>query len=243
VVSEMSGAIGSVFLGMTVGCAKCHNHKFDPILQADYYRLQAVFSSTEGKDVDLSTDEERARHKQEVSAYEARKKPITEQIAEIEKPYREKIKDEKTAQLEPKLRQAIETPKASRTEEQQRLAKDAEAQIGSTWDEVLAILSSADRERRTALRKQLHQIELTEPEPLPTAYAVQNAAQAPQAYILKVGDAHNRLAPVEPGLPSVLSVDNGSVTKDACSRRSALANWLASPENPLTARVMVNRIW
>jgi len=243
VVSEMSGAIGSVFLGMTIGCAKCHNHKFDPILQADYYRMQAIFASTEAKDVDLSTDEERERHAAAVKAYEARLKPINEQIAEIEKPYREKIKAEKTALLEPKLREALEIPKEKRTEEQVRLAKDAQSQVSSSWDEVLALLSLPDRERRTAFRKQLHEIELTEPEPLPTAYAVQNAAQAPQAYILKIGDAHSKLAPVEPGLPSVLSVNNGSVTKDACSRRSALANWLASEDHPLTARVMVNRIW
>ncbi len=243
VLSEMSGAIGSVFLGMTIGCAKCHNHKFDPILQADYYRMQAVFASTEGKDVDLSSSEERGQHAQDVKVYEARLKPINDQIAEIEKPYREKIKAEKTAQLEPKLREALDAPKEKRTEEQTRLAKDATAQIGSSWDEVLAVLSTPDRERRTALRKRLHEIELTEPQPLPTAYAVQNAAQAPQAYILKIGDAHQKLAPVEPGLPSVLSVNNGGVTRDACSRRSALANWLASEEHPLTARVMVNRIW
>ncbi len=243
VLSEMSGAIGSVFLGMTIGCAKCHNHKFDPILQADYYRMQAVFASTEGKDVDLSTSEERQRHAQEVNAYEERLKPITGQIAEIEKPYREKIKADKTAQLEPKLREALNTPKEKRTEVEARLAKDAQTQIGSSWDEVLAVLSTPDRERRTTLRKRLHEIELTEPEPLATAYAVQNAAQAPQAYILKIGDAHQKLAPVEPGLPSALSVNNGGVTKDACSRRSALANWLASEDHPLTARVMVNRIW
>jgi hypothetical protein len=243
VVSEMSGAIGSVFLGMTIGCAKCHNHKFDPILQADYYRLQAIFASTEGKDVDLSTEQERVRHDQEVKAYQGRLKPVTDQIAEIEKPYRERIKKEKTAQLEPKLRVALDVPKEKRTDEQKKLAKDAEAQIGSSWDEILAVLSPVDRERRTALRKRLHEIELTEPEPLPTAYAVQNAAQAPQAHILKIGDVHQKLGPVDPGLPSVLSVNNGDVTKDACSRRSALANWLASPDHPLTARVMVNRIW
>ena len=61
VLTEMAGGIGSAFLGLTVGCARCHNHKFDPILQADYYRLQAVFAATEGKDVVIATEAEKSR--------------------------------------------------------------------------------------------------------------------------------------------------------------------------------------
>ena len=62
VLTEMSGAIGSVFLGLTVGCARCHNHKFDPILQADYYRLQAIHAATDFKEIDIATRRNRRRH-------------------------------------------------------------------------------------------------------------------------------------------------------------------------------------
>src|SRR5205809_1067443 len=80
VLSEITSSIGSVFLGLTVGCARCHNHKFDPILQSDYYRLQAIFAGTEGKDIDIYTPEQKAAHETEMQAYEARLKPVQQEI-------------------------------------------------------------------------------------------------------------------------------------------------------------------
>ena len=104
-------------------------------------------------------------------------------------------------------------------------------------------MTPEDREKRAKLRVRLHEVEATEPDPLPTAYAyVNNKEAAPQAYVLRMGDPKNRLDPVEPSVPRVLKASY-EIPQDSVGRRSALANWLASPENPLTARVMVNRIW
>lgn len=243
VLSEMAAGVSSAFLGLTVGCAKCHNHKFDPILQADYYRLQAVFAATEGKDIDIATDAQRKQYEQSMKDWEARIKPVQEQIQAIEKPYRARLTEEKRKKLEPELRTALDTPKAERNPEQEILYRNASTQIKPTWDEVVAILSPEDRSVRAGLRRKLHEIELQKPDPLPAAYAVENMAQAEPAFILKIGDAHQKLDPVEPGFPTVLAPDNGSVTRTSCNRRTALANWIASPDHPLTARVMVNRIW
>jgi hypothetical protein len=243
VLTEFVSGVGTTFMGITIGCAKCHNHKFDPILQADYYRLQAIFSSTEGKDIEIATDEDRDRRKREMEEYKAQLEPVKKAIEAIEKPYREGLKEAKRAKLEPELKAVLEIPKEKRTQDQQKLARAAMSQIGVSWDEVLAAVSPADKERRAVLRKQMHEIELTQPDPLPTAYAVANAGGAPTIHILKIGDPKHKLEPVDPGLPSVLSEENGQVTSEPCSRRSALAKWLASPENPLTARVMANRVW
>jgi len=242
VLTEMSGAVGSVFLGLTVGCARCHNHKFDPILQADYYRLQAIHAATDYKDLDISTPEEKAVYERAKKLYDGRLDPVKKQIAEIEKPYRERIKAERKTKLEPKLREVLDVPEDKRTPEQKVLAKNATSQISPSWDEVLATIPPDEKARRTELRKQLHLIELTEPEPAPTAYAVVNMEKAPTAYILKVGDPKHKLAPVDPGLPRVLTA-KVDYPQGAAGRRSALAEWLASADHPLTARVMVNRIW
>src|SRR5205807_7664 len=86
VLTEMANGISSVFLGLTVGCAKCHNHKFDPILQADYYRLQAIFAATEGKDVVIATSGEQSRYEQAHHDYELRLKLVEDHIKELEKP-------------------------------------------------------------------------------------------------------------------------------------------------------------
>ena len=149
------------------------------------------------------------------------------------------------AKLDPKLQEAW------RYSERQAHAgaKDARgerqgSQIEPTWDIVVAAMTPEDREKRAELRVRLHEIEATEPDPLPTAYAYVNTGEPPpQSYVLRMGDPHNPLDPVGPGRAArpqgLLRNSQGSAT----GRRTALANWLASPENPLTARVMVNRIW
>ncbi|MDX2182145.1 MAG: DUF1549 and DUF1553 domain-containing protein [Bryobacteraceae bacterium] len=248
VLIEMNAGVGSVFLGLTVQCARCHNHKFDPILQADYYRLSAIFAGTEGRDVSIASSGDWAAHAIERWEWERRIAPVNAAIAEIEKPYRERLRAEKREALPADLKAALAIPREKRTPEQQTLAKNAQDQSTPSWDEVLAALSPADREKRTALRKKLHDIELDEPPPPPHAYAAVNNGKPHATHILKVGDHKMKLGTVEPGVPTVLALAlggaaGGEVTREASGRRSQLANWLASPSHPLTARVFVNRMW
>ncbi|OYW17359.1 MAG: hypothetical protein B7Z55_12670, partial [Planctomycetales bacterium 12-60-4] len=226
---------------MTVGCARCHNHKFDPILQADYYRLQAVFAATELKDIEIVSPEEKAAHEAAMKAWNARLKPITDEIAAIEKPVRERIKEERKAKLEKRFLEAMAIPKEKRTPEQEKVAKEGNSQINPTWDVVVNAIEPKEKERRAGLRKQMHLLEFEKPEPLRTAYAVANMDKAPVTHILKIGDHRHKLDPVEPGFLTVLGALDAPVGPNG--RRAALANWLARPEHPLTARVMVNRIW
>src|SRR5262249_13281241 len=103
--------------------------------------------------------------------------------------------------------------------------------------------SAEDREKRAKLRARLHEIEMSQPGPVPAAYAYVNTGEpAPQSFVLRMGDPKNPLEPVEPAAPRVLRA-NFRIPAEPVGRRPALANWLASTENPLTARVMVNRIW
>ncbi len=243
VVTEMTGAIGSVFLGLTVGCARCHNHKFDPILQSDYYRLQAIFASAQAKDIGLHTAEEKAAHEWDVKAYEARLAPVKKELAEIEKPYMAMLSERRKEKLEPQFLDALNTPADKRTEAQKILAKDAEKQIKPAWDELVDALAPADGEKRAALRTQMHAIELTKPLPLAAAFATVSGEKAPATHILRVGDVKHKIRQVEPGLPVVFETNGIETPTTPAGRRAALANWLASAKHPLTARVMVNRIW
>jgi hypothetical protein len=248
VLIEMNAGVGNVFLGLTVQCARCHNHKFDPFLQADYYRLAAIFAGTEGREVAIATPLEWASYSFERYEWEQKVKPILDAIKAIEKPYRAKLKAEKRAQLEPKFRDALAVPEAQRTKEQAELAKNAESQIGSTWDEVLAAIPPAELAVRKGWREKLHELELIEPEPPPHAYAAVNSGKPHATHILKVGDHKMKQGQVEPGVPLVLALargqqDLGDVTRDVAGRRAQLAEWLASGDHPLTARVFVNRMW
>ena len=241
VLVEMTAGVSAAFMGLTVGCARCHNHKFDPILQADYYRLQAVMAATDYKDIEIASAAEKGAYDAAKKQYDAKLEPIKKAIAAIEKPYREKLSVEKKAKLEPALLMALEIPKAKRTKEEQELAKNAESQISPSWDEVVAALPTAEKETRAGFRRQMHQIEWSNPEPPASAYAVANMEKAPPSYILKVGDTKNKMGEVQPGFLTVMG--GATAPTSPQGRRAALANWLASPDHPLTARVMVNRIW
>jgi hypothetical protein len=243
VLTEIATNVGQTFLGMTVNCARCHNHKFDPILQADFYSLQAVFAGAKGKDVEIATPEEKMAWEAAQKAYKERLAPVEGALKALAKPFEQKIIEANKAKLDPKLLEAWNVPKDKRTPEQKRLASDADAQIKPAWDEVVATMPADVKAERARLREQLHQVETTAPDPLPMAYAYVNTGEAaPESFILRMGDPHNRLDPVEPSVPYVLKAGY-KVPAASPGRRTAFANWLASKENPLTARVMANRIW
>jgi hypothetical protein len=242
VLTEIATSVGNTFLGLTVNCARCHNHKFDPILQADYYSLEAVFAGAKGKDVEIATAGEKAAWIAADKAWQDRVKPITDALKGLQKPYKDRLITERLAKLEPQLQDAWHIPEEKRTPEQKILAKNAKDQVEPTWDEVVAAMSPEDKDTRSKLRVRLHEVELTQPDPLPTAYVYTNEGDAPQSFVLRMGDPHNRLDPVDPSVPRVIKA-SWEIPKSSAGRRTALAEWLTSPDNPLTARVMVNRIW
>jgi hypothetical protein len=243
VLTEIATNVGQTYLAMTVNCARCHNHKFDPILQADFYRLQAVFAGGKGKEVEIATATEKASWEAAQAAYKKRLEPIETALKDLAKPFADQIREERKKKLEPKLLEALNIPKEQQTPEQKILAANAASQIGAAWDEVVAIMPADVKDRRAKLREQLHQVEATAPDPLPTAYSFVNTGEpAPQNFILRLGDPHSPLDPVEAAVPKVIKA-NYEIPTSPSGRRTALAQWIASEANPLTARVMVNRIW
>jgi Protein of unknown function (DUF1549)/Protein of unknown function (DUF1553) len=242
VLTEIATNVGQTFLGMTINCARCHNHKFDPILQADFYSLQAIFAGAKGKEVEIASPEEKLAWDGAEKAYKERLTPISQALKALAKPYDEQIREERKRLLDPALLAAFNIPKDKRTPAQKTLADDAETQIKPTWDEVVAVMPAEVKAEREKLRKQLHEVEATAPDPLPAAYSFVNTGEAAPSFVLRLGDPHSRLQPVDPALPYVIRAAY-TIPKASEGRRTALANWLASQENPLTARVMVNRIW
>jgi len=241
---EMAGGVGSAFLGLTVHCARCHDHKFDPILQSDYYQLQAFFAPVELEEIPLASAEETEAYEKAVEAHEARLKPIKAALKELEKPYQEKAYEISKAQLEPELLAALEKPEDQRTAEEAQLAKDAKSQAKVPWYDLLKQIPEDVKAERAQLRRKMHAIELERPSPPRAAFAVRNTnEEVPATHILAIGDHKHPLGEVDPGFLSAVSDFGFEVPLGAEGRRSALARWLTHPDHPLTARVMVNRIW
>jgi hypothetical protein len=240
VLTEMVQGVGAAFLGLTVNCARCHDHKFDPVSQADYYRLEAFFASTRPKEVDFSTPEERAAMQAKILAIMGKVAPLKTKVAAIDAPYQQKLREAKRAKLEPHYRAALDADPKQRSAEQVRLAKEAETLLKVTWDEIVGTLTPEDQKRRAALRAEQHALEAELPPPPSQAWAVVDDGKPVTTHVLKRGEVSRKGAVVQPAFPRVLST--GAAGKERLTRLD-LARWLTSPENPLVARVFVNRLW
>ncbi len=241
VLTEMTGALGSVFLGLTLNCARCHDHKFDPIEQKDYFQLQAFFSSAQLKDVDLATAEEKAAYDRKANPLKEEMARLRQQVNAIDAPYRTRLVEAKKAALEPSYREALKLDPSKRTVQQQQLAAHAAILTKVTWDEILEALTPVDRERRTALRARMHALEAQLPPPPAQAWTLGGALLPATTHILKRGDVKRKGEKVDPAYPQFLV--SAVAPPDQKPDRLALARWLTHPDHPLTARVMVNRLW
>ena len=253
-LTEITGTVGSVFLGMTIGCARCHDHKFDAIPTTDYYRLQAFFASSELTDPPISSAIER-------DAYAAREKAINEQVlpkkqqlAALEAPYRAALKAAKLAMLSPLERAVADTPAKDRTPAQKKLAKGLETTLRITWEQVAQAVAAnpADHARREQLKREIYEIERTLPRPPAHAMAlVDEKSKVTDVFVLRRGDYKMHGPKVAPRPPGVILASQSTGSYPAkiegkgnkTGRRAALARWLADPGNPLTGRVIVNRLW
>ncbi len=243
-LTEMTDAAGAVFLGLTVGCARCHDHKFDPIPQKDYYQLQAFFGPALFKDVDIASPAEKAAADKAAKEYAAQIEPVRKELKALDKPYHDRIVAAKTAKLEPKYRDALAVPEKERTKEQKERARHAKVLLETKWDEILPALAPEDRARRLRLRARLHELEARKPPPAPVAWTVADDPKVSPIHVLRRGDPLHPKEPVGAAFPGALVAarhvpDTAVPPRD----RLELARWLTRPDHPLTARVIANRLW
>jgi hypothetical protein len=250
-LDDMVTATGAAFLGLNVGCARCHNHKFDPIAQKDYYRLVAVFSPSIRTDIPLVPPAIAAKYESQVKKIDDQIEGIEKQIRELDNPTRQRLLEAKYRELPEPLQIALKTDPLKRTEAQKRQAEQVLDSVTVTKAELLAALSKEDREKTEALEAEIADLEKTKPPPLPVAHAITEPTPFPsKSYFLHRGNFLNRGSEMAPGTLAVLNPPGVEVAfpqpgpqAKTTGRRLVLANWIASEQNPLTARVMVNRIW
>ena len=257
-LNDMTDTAALVFLGLTLGCARCHDHKSEPLTQQDYYGLQAFFSPAQfQRDLPIPTTAERGTHEAAMADYIARTQSQQKQIDEIERPYRQNLYAEKLAKLSEEAQLAHRTSKEKRTVEMENQIQETAEQLKITDAELRQAMSVEDKTRQKALLLELKKT--PKPAPLPVALALQKSNGLPaRTFVLFRGDYNNPREEVQPSVPAVLgrNQENEAQQKSVIrhppsamdtpatqARRTALSRWIASPDNPLTARVMVNRLW
>jgi len=191
--AEAVDIVGAAFLGLTVGCARCHDHKFDPISQRDYYRLTALFAGSTEREIPLGS-----------------------------------LFDVQTS--------SRGFPLIAQAEAYKRMARAARGRRGETSDA-----------QRADLLQKLGEAYLRAPEHYPFANVLGHEETVPDTHVLNKGDWRSKGPKVEPGFIAALNpgppIDEPKGYQFIPQRRKALAQWLTSADQPLLARVMVNRIW
>ncbi|HJZ89491.1 MAG TPA: DUF1549 and DUF1553 domain-containing protein, partial [Gemmataceae bacterium] len=223
------------FLGMTMNCARCHDHKIDPIPQRDYYSLLAFFRDikrfSDTRDVrstanltDITPPEKRAAYEGEYNQRQAKIAELKRQMTAIEDEAIKKMpaEDQRAAEANDRPQVVLKVPD---------------------------FLDDAQKKEYERLKKERTALE-NKPDPSgELALSVNHCAvRPPQTSVLIRGNPHAAGAAVEPAFPEVLGAvplklpDPPEGAKSS-GRRTVLANWIASKDNPLTARVIVNRVW
>jgi mono/diheme cytochrome c family protein len=242
-LTDFTDTTASVFLGMTAGCARCHDHKYDPIPQRDYYRMQAIFAGFQKSRVFLHYNAARGYDLSEVSR-QFKLFDIGAEFAALKRPYVEKMRAERLGKLSAEIQAAFATDEENRTPQQKALHDAHAKEVNPTDAQVWAVLTPADVKRLEKLKDRLVGL-YANYAPGPVAPGLTDVGrEAPKTYLPVKGNPIGE--EVRPGFPTALGggdISEPEPTSATTRRRAALAEWIARKENPLTARVMVNRIW
>ena len=214
-LNDATDAVGAAVLGVTLGCARCHDHKYDVITQRDYYRVQAFFAGVKREERDLHG-------------------VVTEPVP-VTKAY--KIESAELARLKAKR---TEMRQAARQSLEQEHAGQSEKK--STDDEAVTKQVERDHPGELAkLNEAIKSLEMTARFHEPKVEAVYQGHSAKAIHLLKGGELARPGEEVVPGFIDAMLPSGGIGSPEG--RRAVLARWLTAPENSLTARVLVNRLW
>jgi hypothetical protein len=251
-LDDITETTGLVFLGLTIGCARCHDHKFDPIPQTDYYSLQAFFAGARFRDdYPLASPRARQAYLLARAAWEREVSRVRSALIRLEAPWRDSLAPGTPPGLSDEAAAAFARPDVERTPDEVKLVFEAlkndrritpsiwKAKLDqATWLKRQESLASLDRWLRSA------------PAELPKARGIdETGPAAPPIHLLRRGDFTAPGPETAPAFPVALtkgqSDRRAQLTPSARSsgRRSALADWLLRPDNSLTARVIMNRLW
>ena len=246
IMNEMTDVAGDVFFGLSMACARCHDHKFDPILQRDYFALRSFFEPVIWRDDLLeATAADLAQHEQTMTPWNEKTATIRKELDSFLAPYHAKKWKSTAGKFPKEIRDAFYTDPPARSSWDEQMTYLVSRQFYEEAGGPLKSLSKDAKARHDALLKQLAEHDKMKPKPLGKLMtATDHQGTLSPTLIPDDPDA----GPVAPAFLTVLEPsDSGPlrlpVVKNSSGRRTALAQWIGRADNPLTNRVIVNRIW
>jgi hypothetical protein len=256
ILNDITDTVGAVFTGQTYACARCHDHKFDPILQKDYFRLQAFFANTAAADeVPLLSRAELAEYSRRMANWEAATAEIRAEMSRLEEPERKEIIQDYFEKYPAEIQAALNKKREERSPFECQMVAKAELYLNPSSHQYIAKSSAAaaklkgeEKKRWETLNAKLKEFAELHPGEMPVATGIADlSSESPKTYLLRGGSWEAPTEEVDPGFLSILNPAPTPIFKppglNSTGRRTALARVLTDPENPLTARVIVNRIW
>lgn len=237
--------VSSALMGMTVACAKCHDHVYDPITQRNYYEMKALFDPLVPRKIILATADERFATGRATQQALEKREPLEAQINQLLAPYKKMLYDERVTMLPADVQVIILKPEGERSASEQKIADDYFPILRIDLGKILEVMPNDQRDQYRQLERQLSELDrATNPRrPSLTEFwtvEVDSKKETETSYVLTSGDPErpelNRAVnPGWPFAPSNLEFREGRI--------EAFSDWLTSPDNGLFARVAVNRIW
>ncbi|MBY0528387.1 MAG: PSD1 and planctomycete cytochrome C domain-containing protein [Gemmataceae bacterium] len=237
-LDDIVATTGQVFLGLTVNCARCHDHKIDPFPQKDYYKMLGFFHGIQRYGVrsadtvakaslrPIARKEEQEKQKEIVAAHQKKVDGLSAQLKEIEETVRPKLEGGERDDF-----------------------KHEKNRLFILKKHVPDLLTKETFDRYQAIYREREKLQRTAPPALAQALCVtERGPTAPDTFVFQRGNPQAKGDKVEPGFPLVMTNEAAAAFKPGpdnktSGRRRVLADWIASPDNALTSRVMVNRIW
>ncbi|TVP95006.1 MAG: DUF1549 domain-containing protein [Planctomycetaceae bacterium] len=243
ILEDVTDTAGDVFLGFGLQCAKCHDHKFDPITQRDYFRLQAFFAPIMPADLPVLSPGDKAEYEDRTAEWETATQAIREELETILDRYRPSAVKSGVGKFPLDIQEMYHRPVDEQSPGEKQLVYLVERQVEFEYERLDAKLKPEDKERVLELRRQLAEFDKIKPAPAPIAQTVHDVGpEAPETRMPK-----RSKEPIAPGFLSILDPTDVEIApvpdQPSTGRRATLARWLTQPDNPLTSRVITNRIW
>ena len=247
IMTEMTNVTGEALLGIGIGCAQCHDHKFDPILQKDYFAMQAFLNGTWWPENQvLASDEEKAAYEKQLKEWEAATAAIRPELDAMKKSRIESAIQGVVKQFPEDVKAIYNIPVGERTTYEEQISQMVQRQVDLSVKKIDWKKEFSKDEKKKAqyekLTAELAKFDKLKPAELPLGFVSVDVGTAPGETLLKTRD---KTKVIEPAFLTLLGQPAPEIkpTEDSTGRRLALANWIASEENPLSTRVITNRIW
>jgi hypothetical protein len=259
--------LGSAFFGLTVQCARCHDHKFEPFTQDDYYGLQAVLKPVYDHDhwlkpaeriITTGTRQERESSRRALEVFDRELKAMKDSLEALTGPYRKLAQQEAFEKLPEPLRaelnKALETKEKDRNAAMKALLKTNQTAVTFSQEDLARRFPEFAR-ASTALAEAIRAKEAQRPPALSQLAVATDVSLTPAAHqVLRRGNYADPVRPAPPAAPAIFggtpfqaaasaAADPKQGEAPAARRRLAFARWVTSTQNPVFARLMVNRAW